>query len=126
MTTLCKNPKYNADGTIDVEVNHPVYGWIPFTASPNDTDSHGLLIYQAALNGAYGEVQPYVKSEAEYISEALSERNRRISDIDRVASNPILWGELSEEEKEKMTSDRKTLTEIEQQEGFPQSVVWPQ
>lgn len=32
-----RNPTRNAFGTIDVEINHPVYGWIPFTADPTDT-----------------------------------------------------------------------------------------
>ena len=32
-----RNPIRNASGTIDVEINHPVYGWIPFTADPEDT-----------------------------------------------------------------------------------------
>lgn len=26
-----RNPTYNAFGTIDCEINHPVYGWIPHT-----------------------------------------------------------------------------------------------
>jgi hypothetical protein len=32
-----RNPTRNAFGTIDVEINHPKYGWIPFTANPADT-----------------------------------------------------------------------------------------
>lgn len=27
-----RNPAYIADGRIDCEINHPVYGWIPHTA----------------------------------------------------------------------------------------------
>lgn len=125
MTNLCKNPKYNADGTIDIDVNHPVLGWIPFTASPNDSESHGLLIYQAALSGAYGEVAPYVKSEEEFISDALAERERRVYAIDQVAMNPIRWGALTDEEKAAMAEARERLLVIEQQEGFPQNIIWP-
>ena len=32
-----RNPTRNAAGTIDVEINHPRYGWIPFTADAADT-----------------------------------------------------------------------------------------
>ena len=32
-----RKPKYNSNGTIDCEINHPEYGWIPFTAHPEDT-----------------------------------------------------------------------------------------
>ena len=44
-----RNPKYNRHGTIDCEINHPQYGWIPFTASPNDVAEHGREIYSAIV-----------------------------------------------------------------------------
>ena len=52
-------PQYNAFGTIDLEVNHPIYGIIPFTASPDDPE--GAAIYDAALAGEYGPIAPYVE-----------------------------------------------------------------
>lgn len=52
-----RNAKGNAAGTIDVEWNHPLYGWIPFTASPDDVTEHGREIYLQALQGP---VAPYV------------------------------------------------------------------
>lgn len=55
-----KNLKYNAASTIDCEIEHPVYGWIPFTASPEDTESLGKEIYAKAVSGEYGPVAPYV------------------------------------------------------------------
>lgn len=36
-TPAYRNPAYNSHGTIDCEINHPVYGWIPFTVDPTDT-----------------------------------------------------------------------------------------
>lgn len=44
-----RNAKPNADGTIDCEINHPDFGWIPFTADTNDVEPHGREIW-AALN----------------------------------------------------------------------------
>lgn len=44
-----RNPVFNRLGTIDCEVDHPKYGWIPFTASPDDTVEMGREIYAAAL-----------------------------------------------------------------------------
>lgn len=35
------------DGQIDCEINHPQFGWIPFTADPNDVEPHGRAIWQA-------------------------------------------------------------------------------
>lgn len=40
-----RNPVRNADGTFDVEINHPAFGWIPFTASPDDCEPYGREIY---------------------------------------------------------------------------------
>ncbi len=57
---MIKNLKYNATGTIDCEYEHPIYGWIPFTASPEDTEELGRTIHSLALTGEYGEVVPYV------------------------------------------------------------------
>lgn len=54
------NPKYNSNGTIDIEMNHPVFGWIPFTASPDDVEEHGRIIYQALVNGEFGPIAPSV------------------------------------------------------------------
>lgn len=51
-----RNAQYNAHGTIDVELNHPVYGWIPFTATPKDSEELGRLVYAEALKGP---VAPY-------------------------------------------------------------------
>ena len=51
-----KNPTFNANGTIDMEIDHPVYGTIPFTASPDDPEEHGRLLFADAQATA----APYV------------------------------------------------------------------
>lgn len=43
-----RNPRYNDDATIDCEINHPDFGWIPFTASPDDIEAHGREIFDIA------------------------------------------------------------------------------
>lgn len=53
-----RNPQHNAFGSIDLEIEHPEYGWIPFTADSNDPA--GADIYAAALAGQYGPVAAYV------------------------------------------------------------------
>ena len=58
-----KNPNYNSSGTIDLEIEHPTYGWIPFTASPDDTEPLGKELYTKAIAGDYGSIQPYVEPE---------------------------------------------------------------
>ena len=58
-TIELSNPRYNADGSIDADWNHPVHGLIAFTASPNDPELHGRAIFEWLQNGEYGPVLPY-------------------------------------------------------------------
>lgn len=55
--TEFRNAVFNAFGTIDCEINHPRFGWIPFTASPDDPEQSGRDIYDVV---SQGEVGPYV------------------------------------------------------------------
>lgn len=54
---------FNAAGTIDCEIDHPEFGWIPFTASPDDVEPHGREIHARALTGEFGAVAPYIEPE---------------------------------------------------------------
>jgi len=40
-----RNARYNSRGSIDVEIEHPKFGWIPFTADPNDPEPHGRQLF---------------------------------------------------------------------------------
>jgi hypothetical protein len=52
-----RNPKFNALGTIDMDINHPIHGWIPFTANPYDVERLGVSLYNAALElGGVGDL----------------------------------------------------------------------
>ena len=53
-----KNPTFNADGTIDMEIEHPVHGPIPFTASPDDPEERGRLLFADAQASAAPYVSP--------------------------------------------------------------------
>ncbi len=59
MKTL-RNPIFaNADNTlINCEIEHPNYGWIPFTASDTDSEQEGREIYAALV--AAGNIAAYV------------------------------------------------------------------
>lgn len=79
----CKNPIYSSpdNSTIDVEFKHHELGWIPFTASPDDCESHGCEIFAAAQAGEYGPVAPYVAPpEPEpTIPQAVTRRQGRLA-----------------------------------------------
>ena len=61
MMTEYRNPTYNQFGGIDLEVNHPQLGWIPFTASADDPEEYGRNLFAAA---SAGDVAPYVPAPA--------------------------------------------------------------
>lgn len=50
-----RNAQYaNAEKTmIDVEINHPVFGWIPFTATPDDIQEYGRNLFQFLKKGRH-------------------------------------------------------------------------
>lgn len=53
---LTRNLKYNAHGTVDMEIEHPNYGWIPFTASLDDSELLGRELHAAAIAGTLGAI----------------------------------------------------------------------
>lgn len=57
-----RNARYASpdNATIDMEIDHPAYGWIPFTASP--VDEAGRDFFAAAMSGS---VSAYVAPAAE-------------------------------------------------------------
>lgn len=52
-----KNCAYNKYGSIDMENNHPAYGWIPFTASEEDDVPYSVELFKRAIEAA--EIAPY-------------------------------------------------------------------
>lgn len=47
------------------EINHPVYGWIPYSVIKTDTEEFGRTLYQDIINGIYGEPQNPVTTISE-------------------------------------------------------------
>ena len=51
-----RNPVFTETGTIGCEINHPEFGWIPFTASANDVEPLGGELFDRHS----GDAAPYV------------------------------------------------------------------
>ena len=47
-----RNAKFVAETAIEMEINHPVFGWIPFTATLDDPEEHGRLLFVEARDTA--------------------------------------------------------------------------
>jgi len=80
-----RNAKHLKNGSIDCEIDHPTYGWIPFTCDPFDT---GALFDVVALYEAMNadpETAPYVYAPPapptpEQLSELRAEAYRAEAD----------------------------------------------
>jgi hypothetical protein len=120
----------NADNTrFDVEINHPQYGWIPYTLDPSDTD---MTIDNTALRSLIGtDFTPYVaptqaEIDAETAQSVRNERNRRLtSEVDPIVTNPLRWADLTAEKQTEWSTYRTDLLNVPQQSGFPNTVTWP-
>jgi hypothetical protein len=124
-----KNPKYSQadNSTIDIEINHAVYGWIPFTADPKDVEAHGRELFAQAVAGEFGEIAPYVPPTVEVLAQiARADRDAKLAiEIDPLVSNPLRWGELSQADKDLIAAYRQALLDVPEQIGFPTEIVWP-
>lgn len=129
--TEYRNAAYLRNGMINVEINHPEIGWVPFTCSPDDTDSLVDTVQLNALILANGDVAAYVpptqaELDAQKAEEVRAERTDLLLDVvDPVVCNPLRWDELSESQQQAWRDYRTALLKVPQQEGFPNNVTWP-
>lgn len=49
-----RNPVLSPEGHIDCEINHPIYGWIVFTATSFDPHEYGRTIHARLLEELEG------------------------------------------------------------------------
>lgn len=76
---MVRGAKYNANGTIDCEIFHTEYGWIPFTASPDDSVEFGREVYELASSM---EVAPYEADPARLAPFSVSRFQARAALMD--------------------------------------------
>ena len=110
-----RNPKYNAYGTLDCEINHPVYGWVPHTISSDENPK----LHDTA---AKASPKPYVAPKpnpADIAGEARAQRAALLqqSDWTQVADAPV--------EQAAWATYRQGLRDITAQPGFPADIDWP-
>ncbi len=130
--TKYRNAKHiNDNGWIDCEIEHPDFGWIPYTLAPADTD---MTINNADLLSAMviaGDVATYVPPTQAELDVELARvereaRNLKLqTEVDSIASNVLRWGALSPAEQAALATYRQSLLDVPQQAGFPKTHVWP-
>jgi hypothetical protein len=126
-----KNPEWSSETTIDCEVNHPKFGWVPFTCNPSDVgavfDVSSLFNLMKVDKTTVKFTAPPTPDPAEIqAGEVRRKRNELlVSEVDPVAGHVLRWNSLTAEEQEALADYRQALLDVPQQSGFPQSVIWP-
>jgi hypothetical protein len=117
----------NEEQTIfQVEINHPVYGWIPYRLDPEDTD---MTVNNSDLRSLIGS--NFTQSTQQEIDAERSEFVRVQRDnllhlgVDPIAGNVLRWNDLTDEQRTAWTQYRTDLLNVPQQAGFPHNVTWP-
>ena len=121
-----------------------VYGEIPFAASPNDSEPHGVELFERAVAGEFGEVQEPTKDmvqaqvmcrRVELSAASTAKINLLVADLETLqdavkmsiataeqsATIPSLQAEL-----DAWRLYRVRLAGLDTQQGFPFSVDWPE
>jgi len=114
---------------MDVEINHPDYGWIPYRLAPWDTDQ--TINNSAILTLIGSNFKEYVaptqsELDAETATNIREERDTLlVTVVDPLVSNPLRWASLASDKQTEWTNYRTNLLGVPQQAGFPNSITWP-
>lgn len=114
---------------MDVEINHPKYGWIPYTVNPADEDT---TIDNDAVMALIGDdfaayVPPtQAKLDAQAAAGVRAERDHKLAtEVDTLVTNSLRWADLTEAKQTEWATYRTALLDVPQQAGFPYNVTWP-
>jgi hypothetical protein len=114
---------------MDVEINHPDYGWIPYTVDSADTDT--TIDNDAVMALIGSDFTAYVApTQAELDTEAAAQvrgaRNSILATVvDPLVSNPLRWSDLTSDKQAEWSQYRTDLLSVPQQAGFPNTITWP-
>ena len=114
---------------IDLEINHPEYGWIPYTLDKSDTDN---TINNDDLETLIGNnFTNYTAPTQEEVNTELAadirgQRDAKLrTEVDPIVGNTLRWNELTSDQQAAWTQYRTDLLNVPQQSGFPNSITWP-
>ena len=111
---------------MDVEINHPDHGWIPYTISASDTDQTIDNTALLTLIGSDFTASIQEARDARLASQQRSVRDGKLqSEVDSVVSNPLRWADMTSEKQTEWSQYRTDLLNVPQQSGFPNTISWP-
>ena len=113
---------------MDVEINHPQHGWIPYTLDPADTDTTIDNDAVLALIGTdFAAYVPPTQAEldAAAAAQVRAERDNRLLEVDAIAGNALRWAALDADTQAAWSAYRQALLDVPQQSNFPHDITWP-
>ena len=119
----------SANNIMDVDINHPVYGWIPYTLNSADLDETINNDHLFKLIGS--NFEPYVAPTQAELDEQKAtgirlERDQLLAVVvDPIVSNPLRWADMTAEKQAEWAAYRTALLNLTKQDGFPHNVSWP-
>jgi hypothetical protein len=120
----------NAENTaFEVEINHPEFGWIPYTLNPDDTDmtvDNSVLLELIGTDYAAYVAPTQAELDAELSENLRGQRDQKlVEEVDPLVTNPLRWNELTDVKQAEWTQYRTDLLNLPEQSGFPNTVTWP-
>jgi len=121
--------KNKENTVIDVEINHPAHGWIPYLLTDYDTDTTINNDEVMALIGT--DFTAYVaptqtELDAAAATQVRAERdNLLVTVVDPIVSNNLRWADMTAEKQAEWSAYRTALLDITDQAGFPTDITWP-
>lgn len=114
------------DTEFDLEINHPEYGWIPYTLTSHDTDNTINNDDLLTLIGTNFTTMTQEEKDAELSMFARGDRDSLLqNEVDPLVTNPLRWAELTSDQQTAWATYRTDLLNVPQQAGFPNTITWP-
>mgnify|MGYP003647435486 CR=1 FL=1 len=127
ITNIRNAVSFNDDNTIfNVEIEHPEYGWIPYTLNPDDPDNTISNSDLMTLIGTNFTARTQEDKDEEATNITRDTRNILLqTEVDPLVTNPLRWVALTTEQQNAWTQYRTDLLNVPQQSGFPNTITWP-
>lgn len=128
-----KNPVWaNAEHTIilcEVDFDDLQEEFVPFSADLKDTHAHTKQIFNECVEGKWGTIAEYAPPKPPTTEELARierlNRNKLLSELDNIVSNPLRWASFSELEQQEWANYRQALLDLPLQAEFPNTINWP-
>lgn len=114
---------------MNVEINHPQHGWLPYTVDPADTDTtidNNEVMALIGSNFAAYIAPTQAELDAKLADDVRSGRDYKLLTVDQMVSNHLRWADLNADQQAAWSQYRTDLLDVPQQAGFPNTVTWPQ